>query len=273
MNVRTKLTWITVTLLALSAEGSAGAQSAPAAAPAHACSANDPTLACMAQWSAPVGPELAAARASLDATKKNATDGSADLNSIANRQAAAGNKVGGGLGMPSGAGAPMQSTAGGGDSLQVLHSDATGVTSTNAGQVIRIVPVGAAQDARASMSGPAPRAETVVRGQINPAAKSCYENDPDSKSKPAGRLVMLIKLTPAGDIDSVDVSNNVGVNPAVASCIAAAAGAARFAPPGAKGATVRAAFTFPAPEEDLPAPTAGRAVGAQVASASGHAAR
>ncbi len=225
----------------------------------------------MAQWSAPVGPELAAARASLDA-KKNAADGSADLNSMANRQAA-GNKGGGGLGMPSGAGAPMQSTAAGGDSLQVLHSDATGVPSTNAGQVIRIVPVGAAQDGRASMSGPAPRAETVVRGQINPAAKSCYENDPDSKSKSPGRLVMLIKLTPAGDIDSVDVSNNVGVSPAVASCIAAAAGAARFAPPGAKGTTVRAAFTFPAPEEDLPPPVAGRAVGAQVASASGHVTR
>ena len=247
------------------------AQSSPASAPAHVCSANDPTLACMAQWSAPVGPELAAARASLGGTtKKGDTGAPVDLNSLANRQATTG---GNGLVLPHGSGESIQSNGGGGDSLQVLRSDATGVPSTNAGQVIRVVPVGAAQDGRASMSGPAPRAETVVRGQINPAAKSCYENDPDSKSKPAGRLVMLIKLTPSGNIDSVDMSNNVGVSPSVASCIAAAASAARFAPPGAKGATVRAAFTFPAPEEDLPPPTAGRAVGAQVASASAHATR
>ena len=83
---------------------------------------------------------------------------------------------------------------------------------------------------------------------------------------------MLIKVTPTGEIDSVSISSNVGVSPSVASCITTAAGAAKFAAPGANGATVRAAFTFPG-QEDLAPPTAARAIGAQVASVPGQAAR
>ncbi len=281
MRLRDKLTWITVTVLALSAEGSAGAQSAPSAAPAPspaaahspACSASDPTLACMGQWSAPVGPELAAARASLGAaTKKSDTGTPVDWNSLANHQAVAGATVAGGLALPSGAGGAIPSNAGGADNLQVLHGDATGAASTTAGPAIRVVPVGTFQDGWSSTNAPAPHAETVIRGQINPAAKSCYENDPDSASRQPGKLNILIKLTPTGEVDSVTVASNLGVSPSVASCITTAAGAARFAAPGAKGATVRATFTFPGREE-LPAPSAPRALGAQGPNAPGRAAR
>jgi hypothetical protein len=251
MRLRAELAWITVTVLALSAEGSAVAQSAPG--PARACSANDPSLACMAQWSAPAGPELAAARASLGATtKKSDTGAPFDLNSLANRQAAAGNTVANGLALPPGAGGPIQSNAAPGDTLQVLHGGATGATSTTAGPAIRVVTPGSVQDGPASTTAASPLAETVLRGQINPAAKSCYESDPDSKSGRPGRLVMLIKVTPTGEIDSVSVSSNVGLSPSVASCITAAAGAAKFAPPGASGATIRAAFAFPAREDPTP---------------------
>jgi hypothetical protein len=243
-----------MTMLALGAEGSAGAQSAPS--PARACSASDPTLACMAQWSAPVGPALEAARASMG------TGAAIDLNSLANRQPVAGKAVANGLAMPSGAGAPIQSNEAGGDNLQVLHGDATGATSTAAGPPIRVVPIGNVQDSWGSVSVPSPLAETVVRGQINPAAKSCYEKDADSKSKRPGRLVMLIKVAPAGGIDSVSVLRNIGVSPSVASCIMAAAGAAKFAAPGPNGAMVHAAFAFPA-QEDVAPPAAARATAAQ----------
>ncbi len=154
----------------------------------------------------------------------------------------------------------------------MLHGDATVAASTNAGPAIRVVPVGAVQDGWAATSVAAPHAETVIRGQINPAARSCYENDPDSKSRQPGRLNILIKLTATGEVDSVGVANNVGLSPSVVSCITTAAGAARFAAPGPKGATVRASFAFPAPEE-LPPPPAARAPGAQGANAPGHAVR
>jgi hypothetical protein len=269
MRLRAERIWMTVTVLALSAEGSAVAQSAPA--PARPCSASDPTLACMVQWSAPVGPELAAARVSLGGTtKKSDTGAPVDLNSLANRQAAAGNTSPNGLALPSGAGGPIQSNAACGDTLQVLHGSATGASSQTAGPAARVVAPSSVQDGPAPVSVASPLAETVLRGQINPAAKSCYERDPDSKSKRPGRLTMLIKVTPAGEIDSVSVTSNVGVSPAVASCITTAAGAAKFAPPGASGATVRAAFTFPG-QEDLAPPAAARTVGAQGANVSGQA--
>ena len=165
----------------------------------------------------------------------------------------------------------FESNAGGGESLQALHGDATGVTSATAGPAIRFVPVGGLQGGVPSTSAPAPHAEAVLRGQINPAAKSCYENDPDSRSRRPGKLVILIKLTVAGEIESVSESSNIGLSPSVASCIATAARAAKFAAPGANGATVRAAFTFPG-REDVAPPAAARAVDAQVANASAHAA-
>lgn len=269
--MRVKGIWIAMTMLALGAEGSAMAQSAPAAAPAHACGANDVTLACMAQWSAPVGPELAAARASLGGTtKKSDTGAPVDLNSLANRQAATGGNA---LVLPHGAGESIQSNGGGGDNLQVLHGGATTAISTTSGPTARVVAPGSFQDGwAASTSTRAPLAETVVRGQINPAAKSCYENDPDSKSRRPGRLIILMKLTPTGDVDSVSVATNTGLSPSVASCITTAAGAAKFAPPAPNGTSVRASFTFPA-QDDLAPPAAARASGAQGANASGQAPR
>ncbi len=281
MQLRAKLTWVAVTLLALSAAGAAAAQSAPAAAaspppaaaPTPACNANNPTLACMGQWSAPVGPELAAARASLGGTTKKSDTGTpVDWNSLANRQAVAGSTVANGLALPSGAGATIQANAGGGDNLQVLHGDATGAASTTARPAIRVVPLDPVQDGWAAASVPAPHAETVIRGQINPAARSCYDNDPDARSRQPGRLNILIKLTATGEVDSVSVASSVGVSPSVASCITTAAGAARFAPPGAKGTTVRASFAFPG-QEELPPPPAARPIGAPTASPPGHAAR
>jgi hypothetical protein len=185
------------------------------------------------------------------------------------RDAAPGGTVAGGLVLPSGAGAPIPSKGAGADGLQMIHGDATGVTSTTAGQATRVVPVGDLPGGAAS-GGRARRADAVIRGQINPAAKSCYENDADSKSRQPGRLVLVIRLAPGGEVDSVTVASNAGLSPSVTSCITAAAGAARFGAPGPNGATVRAAFAFP--RQDDPAPPAGaRLKGAQAVNA-GHAA-
>ena len=264
MQSRAKLTWFTLMVLALTAEGLAGAQSAPTRA-------SDPTLARIQQGTASVGPELEAARASLaGTTKKSDAGATVDWDSLANRRTAAGTTVRGSFVLAGGAGAPISSNAGKGENLQSLHGDAMGATSTAAGPATRVVPL-AEPAAGASTSVPAPHSEAVVRGQINPAARSCYQNEPDSKSKGPARLAILIKLTPAGDVDSVSVSGNVAVSPSLAACITAAAHAAKFAAPGANGATVRTALTFGGQDDDA-SPTAARAKGAPVANAPGHAA-
>jgi hypothetical protein len=200
-----------------------------------------------------VGPQLEAARASLGgATKKRDTGAPVDLNSLGSRQIVAGSTVDTSLALPSSAGAPMQSNPGSGGSLQMLHGDATGAVSTTAGPATRVVPASSLEPDGASTSVPPRHAEAVIRGQINPAARACYENDPQSKSKPLARLVILIKLAASGDVDSVSVSSDNELSPSLTSCITTAAHAARFAAPGANGATLRAAIALPAQEDPTP---------------------
>lgn len=233
-------------MLALGTEGAAMAEPAPAAAPA--ATASEPAHAVTQQGGVSVGPELEAALASRDQT--TAKGAAVDLN----RLGTAADMMASSLAMPSAAGAPIASNPGGGNTLQRLHGDATATTSTVAGPAMRIVPVGDADHGAPSASALPLHPEAVIRGQINPAARSCYASDPDSKSRRPGRLVILIKLTPAGEIDSVSVPINVGVSPSVAACITTAARAASFAPPGASGAMIPASFTFPGPAD--PAPSA-----------------
>jgi hypothetical protein len=241
-----------VIMLALSAEGAATAQSAPPAA----STASGPAPAQIVQASAPDGPQLQAARASLvGKTKKSDIGAPVNLTSLASRQAASGHSVANTLALPSTTSGPIESSAAA--SLQMLHGVSTGSTSTTAGQATRVVPVGGIQDDGPSTSVQAARPETVIRGQINPAARTCYENDPDSKTRAPGRLIVLIKVNPTGDVETVTVASNVGVSPSVASCITTAARGAKFAAPGANGATVSGAFTFPAPESPTPPSGAG----------------
>jgi hypothetical protein len=197
-----------------------------------------------------VGLQLEAARASLGGTtKKKDTGAPVDLNGLASRQIVAGSTVDTSLALPSSAGTPIQSSPGGGGSLQMLHGDATGAVSTTAGPATRVVPSSSLEQDGASASVPPRHAEAVIRGQINPAARACYENDPQSKSRPLARLVILIKLAASGDVDSVSVSGDTELTPSLTSCITTAAHAARFAAPGANGATVRAAIAFAAQED------------------------
>lgn len=241
-----------VMMLALSAEGAATAQSAPA----PASSASGAAPAPIVQASASDGPQLQAARASLvGKTKKSDIGAPVNLTSLADRQAASGNSAANTLALPSTTSGPIQSNTAA--SLQMLHGVDTGTTSTTAGQATRVVPVGGIKDDGPSTIVQAARPETVIRGQINPAARTCYENDPDSKTRTPGRLIVLIKVNPSGDVEAVTVASNVGVSPSVASCITTAARAAKFSAPGANGATVRAAFTFAAPESPAPPSGAG----------------
>src|SRR5271169_2109546 len=104
MRLRAKLTWFTATVLALSAEGSAVAQSAPA----PAGSASDPNLAHTEQGSASAGAQPETARANVGGKKKKSDPGAVDWSAMANRQEAIGNTGANGLGRPGGVGAPIQ---------------------------------------------------------------------------------------------------------------------------------------------------------------------
>jgi hypothetical protein len=165
-----------------------------------------------------------------------------DLNSLANRQGGISNTTGG-LNLPGGAGGPIRPGQGPGG-LQSLHGGETGGNTAGAGQERKIVPVGDVQYGGSSMSVPVANAEAIIRSQIHPGAKRCYQKGLESDPTQAGRIVILIKVGPSGEVESAGVSSNSGLSGGVAGCIASVARRARFDAPGANGSTISVPFNF-----------------------------
>ena len=231
MHPRPKLTWLAFIVVALSAEGIAVAQ--PPTGPAPTAAPAAPT------GTAPAPPRPAPGATS--ASKKGSAD-AVDWNRMASRQAAAASSSNAGPPLQ-GAGGPIPPGAAAGGSLQGLHGDAPVASPTTAGRATRVALDSVADPGAAPATADTP--ESVVRGQINPAARTCYESDPGSRARRPGRLVLLLKVDAAGTVKSVSVGINAGVGPSLVSCITDAARAAKFVAPGADGATVPASFTFP----------------------------
>ena len=165
-----------------------------------------------------------------------------DLNGLATRNGGVSNTAGG-LNLPNGAGGPIRPGQGGGG-LQSIHGGDTGGASTSAGVAVKVVPIGEVQYAGSTASVPISNAEAIIRSQIHPGAKRCYQKGLESDPTQAGRLVILIKVAPSGEVDSVAVSANTGLSAGVASCIQSVARRAKFDPPGASGSTISVPFNF-----------------------------
>ena len=166
-----------------------------------------------------------------------------DLNSLANRQGGIANTGGNGLNLPGGAGGPIQPGKGGGG-LQGLHGGDTGGASTSAGVAVKVVPIGETTLGPSSMSVPVSNAEAAIRSQIHPRAKRCYQNGLNNDPTQSGKLVILIKVAPSGEVDSASVQSNSGLSSSVANCILSAARGAKFDPPGAAGSQISVPFNF-----------------------------
>jgi hypothetical protein len=142
-----------------------------------------------------------------------------------------------------GGGGPIQPGKGG-NGLQDLHGGNTGTVGTGAGQATKVVPVGDVQESASQMSVPVNNAEAVIRSQIHPGAKRCYQRGLESDPTQSGKLVIMIKVSPSGEVDSASASSNTGLSAQVASCIAGVARRAKFDPPGANGSTISVPFNF-----------------------------
>ncbi len=166
-----------------------------------------------------------------------------DLNGLANREGGISNTGGNGLNLPGGAGGPIQPGRGNGG-LQGLRGENTGGASTSAGTATKVVPVGDVQYGGSQMSVPVANAEAVIRSQVHPGAKRCYQKGLENDPTQSGKLVILIKVAPSGEVDSTSVSSNSGLSAQVANCIASVARRAKFDPPGATGSTISVPFNF-----------------------------
>jgi len=165
-----------------------------------------------------------------------------DLNGLATRQGGIAN-ASGGLHLGAGAGGPIE-PGGKAGTLQNLQGGETGGASTSAGTAAKVVPVGTVDLGASSMSVPVSNAEAVIRRDIHPGAKRCYQKGLEADPTQSGKIVVLIKVAPNGEVDSASVASNSGLSAGVASCIASVARRAKFDPPGASGSTISVPFNF-----------------------------
>ncbi len=181
--------------------------------------------------------------AALSGAMKDDNGAPVDLNSLANRQGGVSNSSGNGLNMPGGAGGPIQPGKGAGG-LQGLKGGETGGASQSAGQAVKVVPVGNVEYQGATASVPVANSEAIIRSQIFPGAKRCYQKGLESDPTQAGKLVVMIKVAPSGEVDSASVASNSGLSPSVASCIVSVSKRAKFDAPGANGSQISVPFNF-----------------------------
>jgi len=178
----------------------------------------------------------------ISGAMKDDNGASVDLNSLANRQGGISNSGGNGLNLPGGAGGPIRPGRGG--DLSSLRGGDTGAVATGAGEARKVVPVGNVEFGGASASVPVSNAEAVIRTQIQPGAKRCYQKGLENDPTQSGKLVILIKVAPSGEVDSVSAASNTGLSAQVASCIQSVARRAKFDAPGANGSTISVPFNF-----------------------------
>ena len=109
---------------------------------------------------------------------------------------------------------------------------------------MKVVPVGDVQYGGSSMSVPVSNAEAVIRSQIHPGAKRCYQKGLESDPTQAGRIVILIKVSPSGEVDSASVASNSGLSGGVAAASRPWRAEPSSTLPERNGSTISVPFNF-----------------------------
>lgn len=140
-------------------------------------------------------------------------------------------------------GSPVQ---GGGksDGLTGIGGGTKGSGSQAAGDERKVEgPKGDAQLGGTTSTVPISDADRVVAG-LRPRFRACYQQGLNSDPNMSGKVVISAKVGPNGEVSSADISQNTGLSPSVASCIARVVRNAQFSPPGGGGSTLNIPVTF-----------------------------
>ena len=163
-----------------------------------------------------------------------------DLEALADRRARIGNASGDGLDLPGAVGEPIQP----GRTGFTLPTRDTGEAPNSAGRMTRVVLAPAVHEESPVLSAPVPDAEAVIRRQIEPGAKRCYQKGLDSDPTQSGKLVLAIRVAPSGEVESATIASHAGLSAGVADCVAGVARRAKFDRTGPGGAAIVVPFGF-----------------------------
>ena len=160
-----------------------------------------------------------------------------DLDALWNRQTRIGTRVAGSFDLPGGS-EPIQP----GVHQLDLHAGETGAPTSVT--IARVIPPFDVHEDRPTISAPIANAEATIRNQIHPGARRCYQTGLGVDANQSGKLMLLIRVGPSGEVQSASVTSNTGLSPTVAGCIVSVAQRAKFDPPGPGGATILVPFGF-----------------------------
>jgi hypothetical protein len=104
-------------------------------------------------------------------------------------------------------------------------------------------PKGNVQLGGSSATAPVPDVDRVIAG-LRPRFRQCYQTGLSSEPSMSGKLVVVAKVGPNGEVPDATISSNAGLSQGVAACIANVVKRAQFNPPGGGGSTVSIPVTF-----------------------------
>jgi hypothetical protein len=91
---------------------------------------------------------------------------------------------------------------------------------------------------------PVPNAERVVRSQVQPGVRDCYNEALRSDPHVYGVAKMVIRVAPDGSVVDAPTTGDETLPPTLLSCITAVGRSVRFDAPGGAGSTVGTRFDF-----------------------------
>jgi hypothetical protein len=96
----------------------------------------------------------------------------------------------------------------------------------------------------ATSSVPTFALDGVVRAQIQPGARCCYQRGLEHDPNQRGALVLLLRLTSDGGVASATTTKGDGLSSQVAACVTRVARSAKLDAPGASGAHITVPLAF-----------------------------
>ena len=171
---------------------------------------------------------------------RNDNGASVNMNGLSNGSGGVSNQTNNGLNLNPGGG-PLKP---GGGNLSDIRPGGGGGGNTTAGPTEGPKIKGGVAGGGAQTSKPMADAEAVIRSQLHPRARACYEAGLRTNPDMAGKVTITIQVGPDGSVQSANIAQNSGLDARTAGCIASSARNLRFKPPGEGGSTVSAPMSF-----------------------------
>jgi hypothetical protein len=165
-----------------------------------------------------------------------------DLSGAAASGAGVSASTGTGLNLGNGGGGVIRPGGGGGGLGGIGRTSGGG--GGGAGTEVAVKgPTGDAQLGATISTVAVANADRVIAG-LRPRFRQCYNQGLNSDPGMAGKVVIAIKVSPNGEVQSADQQSNSGLSPQVIACIQRTIRNAQFDAPGPNGSTIQLPVTF-----------------------------